>query len=122
MAWFILSSMAIRNLKIVESDLSGQEHASTVEFGVGGTWYEIDLTPEEESQLQAALKTYLKAGRKKVEQKQVKKVVPETTPEQRDAIREWAKGEGFEFAERGRIPKKILAAYEAKFGKLDEDF
>ena len=37
--------MAIRN--IVESDISGKPDAATVTFGLGDTWFEIDLTDEE---------------------------------------------------------------------------
>ena len=114
--------MTTRNLKIVESDLSGDADASTVTFGVGDTWYEIDLTKEEEAAFDQALQAYLRAGRKANPRKEAKpKVVPETTPEQREAIRKWAAEQGFEFADRGRIPKKIIAAYEAKFGKLEPD-
>ena len=103
--------MAIRS--IVESDLSGKPDAATQMFGLGDTWYEIDLTAEEQEKLEEALKPYLKAGRKAGKTTPVKKrVVPETTAEERDKIREWAKKEGYEFAERGRIPKAVMKAYD----------
>ncbi|MEU0030706.1 Lsr2 family protein [Streptomyces sp. NPDC006335] len=107
--------MAIRS--IVESDLSGKPDAATAMFGLGDTWYEIDLTAEEQKKLEEALKPYLKAGRKAGKTMPVKKrVVPETTAEERDKIREWAKKEGYEFAERGRIPKKVMKAYDEAHG------
>lgn len=102
--------MAIRS--IVESDLSGKPEAATATFGLGDTWYEIDLTAEEEKKLKEALKPYLKAGRKAGKSASKKRVVPETTAEERDKIREWAKKEGYEFAERGRIPKNVMKAYD----------
>lgn len=104
--------MAIRS--IVESDLSGKPNAATQTFGLGDTWYEIDLTPEEQKKLEEALKPYLKVSRKaeKTTSAAKKRVVPETTAEERDKIREWAKKEGYEFAERGRIPKKVMKAYD----------
>jgi hypothetical protein len=104
--------MATEHLTIVKSDLSGDTEAATITFGLGGTWYEIDLTKAEEEQLQKSLKTYLKAGRKATpKQPEKRKVVPETTAEQREQIRAWARSEGFEVPERGRIPKEIVAAW-----------
>lgn len=113
--------MATKNYKVVESDLSGEKDASTVTFGLGETWYEIDLTSAEQQQLLEALELYQSHARKASPRVGKKKVVPETTPEKRDEIRAWAKAQGYEFADRGRIPKKILAAYEAQFGKLEPD-
>lgn len=107
--------MAIRS--IVESDLSGKPDAATATFGLGDTWYEIDLTPEERKKLEEALKPYLKVGRKAGKAAPIKKrVVPETTPEEREKIREWAKEEGYDFAERGRIPKTVMKAYDEAHG------
>ncbi|MGW5929300.1 histone-like nucleoid-structuring protein Lsr2 [Streptomyces anulatus] len=101
---------------IVESDISGKPDAATATFGLGDTWYEVDLTPEERKKLEEALKPYLKAGRKAGKAAPVTKVVPETTSEERDAIRAWGKKNGYEFAERGRIPKKIMKAYDEAHG------
>ncbi|MGW1786173.1 histone-like nucleoid-structuring protein Lsr2 [Streptomyces sp. NPDC002143] len=102
--------MAIRS--IVESDLSGKPDAATQTFGLGDTWYEIDLTAAEQKKLEEALEPYLKVSRKAGKPAPKKRVVPETTAEERDKIREWAKKEGYEFAERGRIPKKVMNAYD----------
>ncbi|MFE6939618.1 histone-like nucleoid-structuring protein Lsr2 [Streptomyces chartreusis] len=106
--------MVTRN--VVDSDLSGKPDAATQTFGFGDTWYEIDLTAEEQKKLEAALKPYLKAGRKAGQSAPKKRVVPETTAEERDKIREWAKKEGYEFAERGRIPKNVMKAYDEAHG------
>ncbi|WP_030568505.1 histone-like nucleoid-structuring protein Lsr2 [Streptomyces aureocirculatus] len=102
--------MAIRS--IIESDLSGKPDATTATFGLGDTWYEVDLTAEEQKKLEDALKPYLKVGRKAEKTASKKQVVPDTTAEERDRIREWARKEGYEFAERGRIPKKVMKAYD----------
>ncbi|MEU6261880.1 histone-like nucleoid-structuring protein Lsr2 [Saccharopolyspora shandongensis] len=98
--------------EVVESDLSGKPDAATVTFGLAGTWYEIDLTDEEKKKLEQVLKTYLTKGRQASEKHEKKRVVPETTPEEREEIRAWARQKGYEFAERGRIPKNVLAAYD----------
>ncbi len=102
--------MAIRS--VVESDLSGKPQAATVTFGLADTWYEIDLTPEEREDLEKSLQSYVARGRKATPIVEKKRVVPETTPEERDEIRKWAKAQGYEFADRGRIPKQVMAAYD----------
>ncbi|MFI5702623.1 Lsr2 family protein [Streptomyces xanthochromogenes] len=102
--------MAIRS--IVESDLSGKPDATTVTFGLGDTWYEVDLTAEEQKALEAALKSYLKVGRKAGKSAPKKRVVPETTAEEREKIREWGKKKGHVLADRGRIPKELMIAYD----------
>jgi hypothetical protein len=102
--------MAIRS--VVESDISGKPDAATVMFGLEGDWFEIDLTDEEKKKLEQALKPYLTKGRKPTNQGEKKRVVPETTAEERDVIRAWAKSKGFAFAPRGRIPKDVMAAYD----------
>ncbi|MCX4405880.1 MULTISPECIES: Lsr2 family protein [unclassified Streptomyces] len=106
--------MAIRS--IVESDLSGKPDAATATFGLGDTWYEIDLTAEEQKKLEEALKPYLKVSRKAGKTPPKQRVVPETTAEERDRIREWAKKEGYDLAERGRITKKVMKAYDEAHG------
>jgi len=102
--------MAIR--KVVESDISGKPDAATVTFGLGDTWYEIDLTVEEKKELERKFKDYLSHGRKASPKGEKKRLVPDTTPEERETIREWGRANGFEFAERGRIPKPLQKAYD----------
>lgn len=104
---------------VIESDLSGKP-ASRAFFGLGGTWYEIDLTPEETEKLEQALEPYLKVGRKATSKPVKKRVVHETTTEEREEIRKWAKEAGFKMAERGRIPKAIKRAYDEAQGKEPE--
>lgn len=102
--------MAIRS--VVESDLSGKSEAETVTFGLGDTWYEIDLTEDEKKNLQQALKTYVEAGRRAAKPGGKRRLVPQTTPEERATIRAWGRENGFEFAERGKIPKELQKAYD----------
>ena len=107
--------MAIK--KVIESDLSGRQDAERVTFGLGETWYEIDLTDDERQGLEAALKSYLDAGRKAEPPKaEPRKMVPTTTADERDKIRLWGRKNGFEFAEYGRIPKEVMAAYDKAHG------
>lgn len=110
--------MATHNLTIVKSDLSGVEDATTVSFGIKGTWYDIDLTKEEQAELEETLRTYVKAGRKAAAKSQKNHYMPDTTQEERDKIRTWAQEQGMEVSERGRIPKKVVAAYVKANGPI----
>lgn len=111
--------MTTKNIKVVESDLSGEADAATVTFGIAGTWFEIDLTEQEQAEFFAQLKTYQDAARKATTAPGRRRHVPETTPAQREEIRAWAAAQGLEVAQRGRIPKNVIAAWEAEHGPLD---
>jgi Lsr2 protein len=103
--------MAKRIVEVVESDISGKPNAATVTFGLAGTWYEVDLTQDEEEGLKQALQSYLAVSRKGSRPPK-KRQVPEMTAEERARIRDWAKKKGHKVPERGRIPKEIQNAYD----------
>ncbi|WP_087099340.1 histone-like nucleoid-structuring protein Lsr2 [Nocardiopsis sp. JB363] len=111
--------MAIR--RVIESDISGEPDAATFTFGVGDQWYEVDLTTEEREKLEVSLKEYMKVGRKASKEPGKKKVVPNTTTEERERIRKWAKDNGHEVAEYGRIRKGIFKAYWDAHGGPPKD-
>ncbi|GAA4521782.1 Lsr2 family protein [Brachybacterium paraconglomeratum] len=100
------------------SDLSGEPDAVRATFGYAGEWHEVDLSPEELEALAMGLEPYIKAGRRlgRTLDDGKKRVVPETTVDEREAIRAWARENGHSLAERGRIPKRILAAYGRAHG------
>ncbi|MFD4475916.1 Lsr2 family protein [Streptomyces sp. NPDC058471] len=102
--------------KVVVSDLSRKPDAATATFGLGDTWYEVDLTAEEQKKLEEALKPYLKVSRKAGKAAPKKRLVPQTTAEERDQIRAWGKKNGYDFADRGRIPKVVMKAFDEAHG------
>ncbi|MFD2024113.1 histone-like nucleoid-structuring protein Lsr2 [Promicromonospora aerolata] len=110
--------MAIKT--IVESDISGQSDAATVTFGLGNTWFEVDLTEDEQKELEQALAPFVKAGRKAGQSTKKKRATPETTVEERAKIRAWAREQGHEVTEFGRIPRKIIDAYREAHKKSDQ--
>ncbi|MFD2794600.1 histone-like nucleoid-structuring protein Lsr2 [Promicromonospora vindobonensis] len=110
--------MTVRNVVVVESDISGKPDAGTVVFGLADTWYEIDLTDEEQKDLERVLKTYREAGRR-ASKKTGDRVPSDTTPEEREQIRIWARAQGYDFADRGRIPKRIYSAYREAHKESD---
>ncbi|MFK0244539.1 histone-like nucleoid-structuring protein Lsr2 [Amycolatopsis azurea] len=103
--------------QVVESDISGEPDAATVTFGLEDEWYDIDLTQEEAERLKQAfgraLKPYLTKARRSEARAEAKRVVAETTPAERDAIRSWAQANGYEVATFGQIPNDVIAAYDS---------
>ena len=94
-------------------DLTGDEAVETVNFGIDGIAYEIDLTAENARKLREALSPYLEKGRKvrgrSVAQPRSRTSGRETT----QRIRQWAEENGYHPSSRGRISKSIVEAYRA---------
>lgn len=104
--------MSVRT--VVVSDISGEADATTITVGHAGQWHEVDLTEPEKDELETFLQPYMSAGRligPSLAEK--KRVVPETTVEERAAIRDWGHEQGYEFAGHGRIPMHVYNAYMA---------
>lgn len=98
----------------MESDLSGEPGAETTLIGLHGEIISIDLTSPERAALDEIFAPYIERGRK-LRPMTVKAFIPrkvaETTAEERVEIRAWARAEGYEVADHGQIPNKIVKAY-----------
>ena len=104
--------MAISN--IIISDLSGQSDAASVALGLDAEWRVTDLTEAERAELDQLLEPYRTASREPDRPVQVsKRLVPNTTREERDAIKDWVRRHGYHVAARGVIPRKVFEAYQA---------
>lgn len=100
-------------------DVDGSVAESTVEFGLDGVSYTIDLSAENAAELRDSLAAYLAnarrtGGRKRRGGKASKNAsAPNTADRQRNqAVREWAREQGMQVSDRGRIPAEIVEAYE----------
>ncbi|GAA1941282.1 Lsr2 family protein [Microbacterium aoyamense] len=90
----------------------------TVLFSLDGVAYEIDLTDDNAAALRSALEPYLAAGRSISSSRAVTSSPAgrkRRRPGQQDysAIRDWAKSNGYQVSERGRVPASVIEAYEA---------
>lgn len=103
-------------------DLDGSEAVGTIKFGIDGKWREIDLNAHNEQALRENLADFLAAARpvsagNELTTKRGRKAsgtgVVRADREQTQAIREWARNNGHQVSERGRIPKSVLEAYQA---------
>jgi len=101
-------------------DIDGSEAEGTVLFGLDGTHYEIDLSTSHAKELRTALARYIEAGRR------VTGTTRRTGHNGRKApgngvsnteVRAWAKTQGLEVKERGRIPAEVIAQYQAAADK-----
>lgn len=101
-------------------DLDGGTAEETVEFGIDGVSYEIDLSAGNAGKLRGSLADYVSnarkaaGGRRKVAGP-VRRVSvagrASVDREQNAAIREWARKNGYNVSDRGRIPAEVLEAY-----------
>jgi hypothetical protein len=98
-------------------DIDGSDAEGTVRFGVDGTDYEIDLNAEHAQALRDALAPYLKAARRAGGGARRS---PARSGRRGSAsglntteVREWAKTQGIEVKERGRIPAEVVVKFKA---------
>ena len=110
--------MAKQIITVLTDDLDGGDADRTVEFGLDGVNYTIDLSEKNAGKLRKILDPYLNAGsrlsRNRVEGRGARYAAAVSSRSNRDqnqAIREWAGKNGYEVSERGRIPTSIVDAY-----------
>ena len=94
-------------------DLDGGEAVGTVRFGLDGTEYEIDLSKEHTDALHTALGTYVENARKVggAPRRQVRGGRRSADAINTAKVREWAKGQGIDIKDRGRVPATIVEQY-----------
>ena len=99
---------------ILVDDLDGSDAVETVSFGLDGKAYTIDLNADHAKALRENLDEYIEAARRVGGQGGGKPTSkPRPSREQTAAIRAWARQNGHEISERGRISAPILKAYQA---------
>lgn len=99
-------------------DLDGTSSpdVSTVEFGLDGVRYEIDLTDANAEQLRNSLADYVASARRvggRIKRARTAGAAPRTASSgEAGAIRDWAQQNGIELAARGRIPRHVVEEYK----------
>ncbi|MGG8407643.1 Lsr2 family protein [Streptomyces sp. 12297] len=108
--------MAQKVQVLLVDDLDGGEADETVTFALDGKTYEIDLTTANADKLRTLLEPYAKSGRRtggraaagRTKGGRVAAGGNTDTAE----IRAWAKSNGYNVNDRGRVPADIREAYE----------
>ncbi|GGU30455.1 histone-like nucleoid-structuring protein Lsr2 [Streptomyces lavendofoliae] len=107
--------MAQKVQVLLVDDLDGGEADETVTFALDGKTYEIDLTTANADKLRGLLEPYTKSGRRtggrsaagRGKGRAAAGGSPDTAK-----IRAWAKENGYNVNDRGRVPADIKQAYE----------
>ena len=109
--------MAQRIQTIFIDDLDGSEAEGTVRFGLNGMDYEIDLSTAHAEAMQKALETYIEAGRKvSGPARRAGRGSGRRTAgggSNSSDVREWAKAQGIEVKDRGRVPAELVVKFKA---------
>ena len=111
------------NVKFVD-DLDGSDAAGTVSFALDGRAYEIDLSEDNAARLRDSLASFVAAARKSGGSVAGGRRAPKMTAssgarpqpldrEQTAAIRAWARQNGHQVSDRGRISKTVVDAFQA---------
>jgi hypothetical protein len=109
-------SVAQKVQTLVVDDIDGSAAEGTVRFGLDGTEYEIDLNATNARALRDALAPYVKAGRRTGGTarrparggRRASANGVNTTE-----VREWAKAQGIEVKDRGRVPAELVVKFKA---------
>lgn len=101
------------NIVLVD-DLDGSEATETVTFGLDGTTYEIDLNDSNAAALRDALAGYIGHGRKvgSGPRRGRKSAASSGDGASAKEIRDWARENGHEVPDRGRVSAEVRAAYD----------
>jgi hypothetical protein len=110
--------MAQKIQTLFVDDIDGGEAAGTVRFALDGTDYEIDLSTKHTDELHAALGHYIGHARKIGGSRRVARGAGRRNPSAIDThkVREWAKEQGYDIKDRGRVPADVVEQYRTAVG------
>ena len=111
--------MAQRVNVVLVDDLDGSDAAETVSFGLDGVNYDIDLSTKNAGKLRDALATYVGharraegrsgSGRRRSRGRSSRSAGGPEASE----IRAWARKNGWDVPDRGRVASEVRKAYDA---------
>ncbi|WP_163377143.1 Lsr2 family protein [Dietzia sp. Alg238-R159] len=95
------------------ADLGDKPNA--ISFAFEGKEYSIDLSDANAEAFRAAVAPYIEAGHRVTgsKTKTARKATAKTASGDTKAIREWARTNGYDVSDRGRIPADVMEAYAA---------
>ncbi len=118
--------MATQTTITLIDDIDGSEAVETVEFALDGASYEIDLSEKNAKKLRDAVASYVAHGRHVDahgrqegpssgggRRRGGRTASVRNSREQLQAIRDWARRNGHQVSDRGRIAASVVDAFEA---------
>ena len=112
--------MSQKHIVQLIDDLDEGDADETVAFAVDGSTYEIDLSASNAAKLRDCLAPYVANARRAA--RSGVRAVSSSSPspkrargdrEQTHAVREWARKNGHQIGDKGRIPARVLEAYNS---------
>ncbi|WP_028473964.1 histone-like nucleoid-structuring protein Lsr2 [Nocardioides alkalitolerans] len=105
---------------VLVDDIDGSEATETITFGLDGVTYEIDLNDEHGAALREALSPYVGHARKAGGQRRARRTSGGSSassaasdgPSAKE-IRDWARENGWDVPDRGRVSAEVREAYES---------
>jgi hypothetical protein len=107
--------MAQKTVVLLEDDLDGGEADETVSFSLDGVSYEIDLSAKNAGKLRDQLAGYVAVARRtggRSARGRGRAAARGGGQANTSDIRAWARAQGLDVSERGRIPAAIVEKYE----------
>lgn len=100
-------------------DIDGGEAEGTIRFALDGAEYEIDLSAKHDEELRAALGTYVTHARKLGGPARRAATRSGRKPSTVDtvAVRTWARENGYDIKDRGRVPADLVTKYRDATGR-----
>lgn len=107
--------MARQVQTLLTDDLDGSQAAGTVRFGYEGVEYEVDLSDKHLEEFEEFLAAYIEHGRRvRGDRRGRRRAGRNGQRKERDlgAVRQWAREQGYQVSDRGRIAGEILARFD----------
>jgi hypothetical protein len=110
--------MAQKIQTLFTDDIDGGDAEGTVRFALDGTEYEIDLNGKHSDDLRSALGKYIEYARKVggTARKGTARGGRKPSAVDTVAVRAWARENGYDIKDRGRVPGDLVARYQAVVG------
>jgi hypothetical protein len=110
--------MAQKVQVILVDDVDGGEADETVTFALDGVSYEIDVSEDNAQALRDALSTWVGharrvGGRAASKARSAGRAKAPGARADLSDVRSWARENGFQVSERGRVSSEVMAAFEA---------
>ncbi len=103
---------------VLSDDLTGieSEDVKSITYAINGNFFEIDLNDANRAKLEKALAPFIKKSRAITKLRASAVAAIDDAPK----IREWAKANGKEISERGRIPQEITDEYHRAMAESND--
>lgn len=105
--------MAKKTFTHILDDIDGSEDAESLTFSYNNKSYEIDLSSKNKKKLEDALAPFIEAARSTGGARRSSGSSRGASRSDLAAVRAWAKDNGHDVSERGRVPASVIQAYDA---------